>query len=84
MGLEDSGEVPEGRNGAGPGLGGDFAAGSVSAEHDGLLVAVDGEEDAVGEGADDEELEGVGSHVYGGEEVRAHGFLDHWISKIRR
>lgn len=84
MSLEDTGEAPEGLHGAGLGLGGDFAGSSVSAEHDGLLVAVDGEEDAVGEGADDEELEGVGSHVYGGEEVarlrwenRAHGFLDY-------
>lgn len=71
--ADNEGEVAEGGEGAGLGVegeeglgggGGDEGAG----EEDGVFEAVDSDEAAVGEGADDEELEGVGAHVDGREE----------------
>lgn len=70
MGAEDVVEIAEGFDCALLGGGGDGGGegGGVTAEDDGVFEAVDGEETAGGWiGTDHEELEGVGSHVDGGE-----------------
>lgn len=83
--ADNEGEVAEGGEGAGLGVegkkglggGGGGGGGDEGArEEDGVFEAVDGDEAAVGEGADDEELEGVGAHVDGREEfLGIHGIV---------
>ena len=74
LGVEDLLEFAEGVDGAMLGGGGDGGGGGVAAEDDGLLEAVEGEEFAGGRvGSDEDELEGVGAHVDGGEEVGGGG-----------
>lgn len=70
MGEDEGFEFAEGEDGAGSGLGGDGGWG-FAGEDDWLLETLDGEEGgSEGRiGVDDEEFEGVCSHVDGGEEM---------------
>lgn len=67
--LEDLGEVAEGREGAELGMRRNLWLGRMAGwdesatEEDGVLEAIDSEEPAVGVSPDEEELEGVGTHV---------------------